>query len=307
MRELNAKNKHSKGMTLLEILLALSLFAFMFIFISQMLRQSYRQARKIKQDIDSKSSLSHILELMRQDFQAVSYQLDLNENLNRNFPIESPLPSKEQEVWEVEPKKKQNSDQPSIFLSPYFVFDGKEQEVQFSSYSFSRSTNNPSQTQWIKIHYFIQSCDSLEENSSGSCLFRAVNYSWEPEKPEEPEETLVLLRDLKSLNFFYADTNDILNGEWQDRWLVENQSVVNSPLLFPTSWPFPTAIKMEIEKSDSKLSFIFPISHFYLKTWNSYTKDFINFPVLAPFKKSDQEKASQGGGPVPESILGEHN
>ena len=53
------KNISSQGMTLLEMLVALGLFAFIFAFIAQVVRQNYRQVRKIGQDVQWRSSLSN--------------------------------------------------------------------------------------------------------------------------------------------------------------------------------------------------------------------------------------------------------
>jgi len=39
-----------RGFSLLEMLVALALFSFMFLFITQMVRQNHRQAKKIKKD-----------------------------------------------------------------------------------------------------------------------------------------------------------------------------------------------------------------------------------------------------------------
>ena len=81
------KNISSKGMTLLEMIVALGLFAFMFAFIAQMVKQNHRQVQKIRRDVQWKSSLFNALDLMRHDFRGVAYFLDMNENMGIHFPM----------------------------------------------------------------------------------------------------------------------------------------------------------------------------------------------------------------------------
>lgn len=290
------KNQKSKGMTLLETLVALGLFAFMFVFLSQVVRQSHRQARKAKKDIHSISSLSNTLNLIRRDFQGIGYLLDINENLNIKFPIQEKndsLSENEEPIVGTDVKEDlQKTGQRSVFpmlFSPYFVFEGEDEEMKFVSYSFSNSVSNKSSPQWIKIHYSVKDCDSLKGDSSGSCLVRSVNQFWDPRKNEEPEETFILLRDLQSLKFFYSNTEGFLDDNWKERWKLENSlSLQNSSLDYPQKNPFPSVIKMEVEKEDFEQIFFFPVSSSYLKTWNPYDKAYPGFPKWKPPKEREQ-------------------
>ena len=98
-----------KGMTLIEMLLSLGIFAFMFIFIAQIMKQNYRQVNKMSKDSRSSHSQSHILDIMRQDFRGVSYLLDVNHNLYAKFPIEEVEDSQTQKVFHQKSKYKKNS------------------------------------------------------------------------------------------------------------------------------------------------------------------------------------------------------
>ena len=180
------KNAGSRGMTLLETLVALSIFAFMFVFISQFVKQSHRQAKKSKKNIYSTSSLFNIFDLMKQDFQGVGYFLDLNENLNIKFPIERqndgfspPADSDLQKNLKDNLQNRGGRSSLPVLFSPYFVFEGSDEEISFVSWSFSPSALDSSSAQWIKIYYQVKDCDNLEEDSSGSCLLRTVSRFWE--------------------------------------------------------------------------------------------------------------------------------
>ena len=280
------KRNSSKGMTLLEAILALSIFAFMFIFVVQSFKQSHRQVRKIKEDIQWTSSLSNVLDLMRRDFQGVAYLVDFNENLDVEFPMEQEeekvVSTETQET--IENKEKKTG---KLFLSPYFVFEGEDDEMEFVSHSFVQSALEHFAAQWVKVRYFVKDCKGLKKSGPGSCLLRGSNRYWNPREKTEPEETLVLLRGFDSFGFSYSGTEDFLEQTWRDQWKVENvMKLENSPLDYPLEKPFPTVVKMEIKKGKRSQVFYFPVSSSYLKAWNPYDKAYSGFPQwTAPKKK----------------------
>lgn len=300
-----------KGMTLLEILISISILTFMFIFISQIIRQNYRQNKKIKQDIQTSSSLSHTLDLIRQDLQGVSYLLDLNANLNLQFPMESAqneenfLPAKDSGSQTSEPKKSQDEDDqdssPNVFLSSHFTFEGEAQKMSFVSHSFSNSSLDSSSGQWINIQYSLRDCASGRETLSGSCLFRLVHQYWENKKEDVPEETMILLRNIKTLKFFYTDAEGFLENTWDEEWIPDFEPEFKEVSVYPQKIPFPYAIKMEVEKEGSSAGqiMIFFVSSPYLTTWNPYNKGFSGFLKWNPPTKPNQKKPQNQSKPDP--------
>ena len=297
-KAIRLKNKDDQGMTLLEVLVALSLFAFMFVFITRSLQQSHRQAKKIKQDIHWTSSLSHVLDLIKQDFQGVAYLLDINQNLNIRFPMEEdkgqPLPIGGGSIRSVlnprlDLNKTQNTTKKAVspvFLSPYFVFEGKNNEIHFVSYSFSSLSLDPSSAQWIKIRYSVQDCSNMKQGGPGFCLIRSASRYWGLGEKEEPEETLILLRDLSSLEFSYSGTEGFLDSAWEEEWKLEYSLFSqNAALKELQTLPFPSVVKMEVEKKEHKQAFFFAVSHSYLRSWNPYDKTYPGFPRWVPPKK----------------------
>ena len=288
------RNQQMKGMTLLEMLVALGLFAFMFMFISQSLRQSHRQARKIKKDIQWKSSLSNVLNLMRQDLQGVSYFLDIHKSLEIQFyPKEGQTGHSEIASASFD-LKTESSSQKSGFpvdLSPYFVFEGENNEIQFHSYSFSQSALNPSSSQWIKIHYYVEDCNHLDGKSSGSCLIRSARRDWDPREERKREEQMVLFRKLDSLKFSYSDTGQLSDEGWNEKWKIEHiRRDRNTSLIHPRQLPFPATVKMEIEQENRKQVYFFSVSQFHLRTWNPYLKNYKGFPKWTPPKEKNTNK-----------------
>lgn len=291
-----------RGFTLLEILVAIGVFAFMFIFIAQAVRQSYRQAGKIKKDVQFKQSFSHVLDLIRRDFQGVAYFLDVNDNLNSYFPVEKDqeeglpkkapdLPSliKEEETGE----EKKRSSFP-VRYSPYFIFEGESEELWFVSHSFSQSVSASGAAQWVQIHYHVGDCRNLKDGEIGSCLVRTAGRYWNPEEKGELEKRLVLFRGLDSLRFFYTASS--LSPVWEDSWKPELVAFVNSPFSHPAESFFPALIKMELEKEQRKESFLFPVSQSYLKAWRPNKKAYEGLPKWNPPKLKKEEQRTRPSG-----------
>lgn len=281
------------GMTLLEILVSVGIFAFMFIFIAQITKQNYRQVKKMTEDSQAVHSLSHILDTMRQDFRGISYLLDTNHNLYAQFPIEEEdfVESESQKPLDQPPYK-----QIPLFFSSQYLFEGSENHIEFSSYSFVERSEQEAPFQWIRLRYSIETCPQMKgKNSQGSCLIRSVSKYWNFEKKEEWQKKLVLLRGFQSLKFAYANTEDLQAGEWQREW--ETEKVSDTGGVFTDQvlqMPFPSAVKIEGKKGNHQRSFFFPVSSFYLKTWNTSAKTFPGFPEWQAPKKKDKEKTKSG-------------
>ena len=195
--------KTSQGMTLLEMLVALGVFTFMVVFITQAVKQSQRHVQKIKKNTDSASSFNHVIDLIRKDFNSVDFFFDLNDGFRKTFPIRKTLQESLPSSAVSKSVKKASSEQNRpVFLSPYFVFKGEEDEMEFVSYSLTGSSRDQSLRQWIQIRYFVQDCSDLDKSSVSPCFLRSSTRSWSLEEEREEEEALVLLRDFKSLKFF---------------------------------------------------------------------------------------------------------
>ncbi|MCY4321253.1 MAG: hypothetical protein OXC37_02455 [Bdellovibrionaceae bacterium] len=287
----------SKGMTLLEMLLSLGIFTFMFIFITQTVKQSRRYAQKVKQDIDKRSSFDYVSELIKKDFNSASFLFDLNDNFRKNFPVRKNLEEQINSFSNLSDEERETDKQPEksvknlpVFMSPYFTFTGEEDKLEFVSYSITQSVDNniESLNQWIQVIYFVEACPSLK---SSSCLMRASKKYWNLEEEPQEEEKLVLFRDFNSLKFSYLSGLNLGDSEWEDSWKVERRlSFFESSVAYPQELPFPFRVKLEIETNKINQTEIFNVSNPYLRSWNPFSKEFFNFSKWKPPKKKPKTK-----------------
>ena len=273
--------KQSKAFSLLEMLVALSAFAFLFLFVMQAVKQSHRQANKIKEDLEIKDSIYHIVNLIKGDLFFSTYFLDLNRNLENHFPLQED--SAEGSKAAADDKSQERAEK-NVFLDSQIVFNGSSQEMEFVSYTFSKKNQG---RQWIRIRYAVESCP--EGHSSGSCLIRYESPYWNLFEGQDLEEdNLVVLRDFDSMSFSYSDDYSILDSEWVESWTAETKTLYQSSFL--QTFPLPARVQINIKNKNSSVdTWIFPVSASHLRGWNPYSKDFTAFKKWEAPKKTKKQ------------------
>lgn len=288
--------KNIGAFSLLELLVALSVFSFLFLFITQLVRQNHRQAAKIKKDLKMTGSIYHTVNLIQYDLFASAYFLDLNLNFRTYFPLKKeetalPLLSPFLPQAPNTPALSDSKNNKTLFLDSEVVFKGESREMEFVSYSFSKKSPFK---QWMKIRYAAENCpvgDSPGDSpggSSGLCLMRYEKPIWnssEELKWEEPG--LVVMEALESINFFYSDSYSLTDPEWEEEWeaeSVQNASLEQETLEEP---PLPVRVQIDFKRKDSSSAeqWVFPVSQVRLKEWSPYFKGFSSFEEWKPPKK----------------------
>ena len=298
--------QNNKAFSLLEMLVALTLFAFLFLYITQLVRQNYRYVRKIKENLKSTDSIYHINNLIKQDLSSVTYFLDISYNFRTHFPFSNSLED-ESQAQNRRLTSKVSPFQNSVLIDPQIVFQATSKEMKFISYTFSK--DQPFK-QWIKIRYVVESCPSGQ--SSGLCLMRYKKTDWNRSliDREEWEEPALVIKDrLESMSFSYSDTYSLTKPEWQEEWKVKKRRFNSSSsqqgeesyyitLTRKTAWPeelpLPSRVLISFKKTDSpEERWVFPVSDIRLKEWSSFSKKYQAFPKWSPpkpEKKPEQKR-----------------
>ena len=258
-----------KGLTLLEILVAVTLFSVMMIFITQIVQMSLRHKKKISRDTQSQRQISNTLDIIDQDFNGVTTFFDFNKNLQRIYSLKKEGSSEDEKKL-------------SFFLiNPEFEFSGKEQEVEFATFSLVESVSGEMSHQLIKVRYFLQECGDLKTGEKTQCLLRSI-ISFEDDR--EIINKYALLKGVQSFKLFYYDKEQ---KEWLKEW--EN----NPSDLSSTKW-LPDFIRMDIEwkkERTFKESYTFTLSYPLLRNQKHQLQR-----VLAFIKEKDQEKNLKKSG-----------
>ena len=263
-----------KGLTLLEMLIAVTLFSLMMVFISQIVKLSLRHKKKISGDVQYQRAISNTLDVVSQDFNGITTFFDFNQNLQQFYPLELDASD---EKNSLENKKTANS----FLINSEFEFLGEEDEIKFATFSFIESINGQTSYQLIKVHYFLQECNDLKTNEKTQCLLRSL-VSFRDD--QEIINKYILLKGIQSLKFSYYDRQE---KEWQRDWEGNEQSLLSS-----VKW-LPESVRMDVEwegKKSYKKSYTFPVSYPLLRNQKHQLQRVLSFAWEKGMEKTNSEK-----------------
>ena len=114
-----------RGLTLLEILIALVVFSFASLYISRTITRILKQKKTTEREIKDRRISANILEMLQRDLKGVFLHFDMNFHLNRYAT---------EELAERKNERRGGRDlQHKNFLNPQFIFFGEENLMTFTS------------------------------------------------------------------------------------------------------------------------------------------------------------------------------
>ncbi len=236
--------KNPSGMTLIELIVAMTLFSFLTIFAGQNLRDTLKKNKKISMEIDSRSKVFQVFQLMRQDIQSVFNHRDLDVELFNRSRDKRLLDYIEKEKKETEEIKKANPGlNPSALAQkveeklgkkPEFVaktekittyFKGDKTSLYFTSLSLPQLVVDEKIADLGEISYWLAKCptedlkEKKEKKASDSpdtsCLWRSQTAYLDGDY-ETTESAFVILEDIISLEWTYLDNTK--EDDWREDW-----------------------------------------------------------------------------------------
>lgn len=255
--------KRSPGFTLLEVLIAMMILAFVVVFTAQSIQRALQSRNKIQGEIEKTSSARDALRIMENDinraFHFHDYTLDLyNETAKaRNKKIEEAKakggpptnpgpggitvptqPSGPDPYATMEPLKLKQEVNLTHFL-------GARDSLNFTSTSNARMTSEERTSDLAEIGYFLRECriKSISEQKNHKCLVRRVSAIIDDDITKGGEET-DLLENIEKLEFRYLGPN--MTKEWTQTWFTNEQGDEATKNIFPY------AVEINIEVTDPR-------------------------------------------------------
>lgn len=272
-----------KGMTLLEVLISLTIFAFTALYISRVFNKSLKQKIELDRDIKSQRIISNILDVLNQDLMSSILTSDISYELNSLYSVNN---------QDNDLLQNSNNLKNQNLRSINFNFEGKKDKLTFMT--FSRNPANPKEYQVIKVDYFLQNCTPPNKTKSSQCLMRGVSLYWKNLEDTSKMKTNILFENINAFQFSYYNS---VEGEWMDEWNFVNTDtdIKRSPDLNHTILPSALKLKMEMDsKKPAKINITFPISHPFLRTHRTqYLTPFIHLKKLKTPSKNKKEEGSK--------------
>ncbi len=294
-----------RGLTLLEVLLAMGIFAFIAVFLSRVSSYSLRQREKLGRSIKEMNIESNVLDVMRRDFRGHSPFFDSHFALRWSFPAWRPPPpgaaARPAAAPPAPPKLAPMTGRPGTFMteSRDFRFIGKTDEMEFPSAALISSFQGAARFQLVWIRYSFESCGLLDGGGASKCLIREFRGKKDPLGGEisgkPPQDRHVLFERIKNLAFSYYDKE---GNDWKDEW----SDLDREPR--PDAPPFPRFVKAEIEWEEGSRKapgavYQFPVGrHFYSAGNQDLLMAFL-FDMAAKGKAKPKEKQRKQGAGAP--------
>lgn len=200
----------SKGMTLIEVLIAVVILTFLSVFTFQTVQSSLRFKSKTQKDIDQKSTMTSALRIIERDISLAFHYRDLNYELLQE--IESDKQKAQNPSGAPVPPPNNDPNNPNKSEPPKQVtyFMGEADSVYFTSTNNIRVQQDSPESDQMEVGYFLKNC-SIDEVSS-QCLFRSVATVLDDDVKKGGTET-ALISNVVEFKLKYL-------GEGKEEWVT---------------------------------------------------------------------------------------
>ena len=255
---------NKKGLTLLEVIIALSLFAVVAISLMRMIDTVLKYRKTITEKSKEIRLNRNVIQILKKDLKNIFLIQDMNSKMHISFiekkqnppirrtPETEGSPSGTGAIRGAEaPETIDTTEYEQTQIYPYLStqihmtggFYGNENSLRISTFSNTRLWSDDKTGEQNEVAYYIQDCKG-NENTSNDCLWRSSS-SVVDDNPEESDsqEELVLLERIKKFQISYFN---IFKDEWSNEWQTDQNRNKN----------IPSIIKLNIEYENEKSKLI---------------------------------------------------
>ena len=250
-RILQQRVGNKKGMTLLETLISLILFAFIAIFLISTEKATRKYQKKLSDRVLSMKLKRNVFQIIRSDIQNMFYTVDTNALAHVDYlkkekgllyrietaDLDANLIDSEVEDFE---RMEVNSYMHS-FVAVAGGFEGKKDEMRLTSFSYKRFYENEKAGDQNIVVYYLKPCKSaVTRQKKDSCLWRKFSsFSNQDSDNLKDFSEFVLLEGVKRFELSYYN---LYSNEWLSEWQTHPQ---DRNFL-------PAAVHIKIESEDKK-------------------------------------------------------
>ena len=245
-----------KGFTLLEVMIAIMIMAFLSLFTVQAIQNALKAKTKVQKEIDKTSTLRDALRVIERDINMAFNYRDINIQLynmaqkerqkkaqTQNNTVQNQAPVN----TVVQPPQGASADPEKYKLKTEKVlthFLGQSDSIDFTTLSNIRMAEDSKISSQAEVGYKLKSCRrrSTQEQSS-QCLWRRVSNFIHEDITKEGEET-VLLENITEFKLRYLGPGK--QEEWVDQWMTNEQGDDTTRGVFP----YAVEITLEVKDTD---------------------------------------------------------
>lgn len=258
MRRLPGTGKNS-GFTLLELIIVLSILSFLTINIAINLRNAFRARTKIQSQLESMSRVRDALRIIERDLNLAFHYRDLEEEIRAAVKkstqpqtiggVPPPPPPPFGVPAMTTPTDPKEAERQQNRVNPVTHFIGKDTELYFPTLNSNRLEANLQQADFIKVGYFLKSCQPPGREQGSECLFRKQSPYVEGDL-EKGGEDVFLLADVTEFELRYFGRG---KQDWSKDWNTKTGDA-NVKDAFPQAVEITLSTESEFEGNKRKVS-----------------------------------------------------
>ncbi len=221
------------GFTLLELILAIAIFAVLSAFVANAIQNGIRSKGRIQRQIDEVSRMRDALKLMEKDINLAFHHLDWEKELDDMIKKQTMIPG--------QPPPTPNTE--IIRQDPSTHFVGDETSINFVTMNNARFQTDKKMADFVEVGYFLKTCQSVDGKSNSQCLWRRQSGPVDLDVTKGGDE-LVLLENVTELKFRYLGAG---KQDWVSDWNSTNQS---NDDLERGHFPLAVEISMDVQQGE---------------------------------------------------------
>ena len=284
--------RQSRGFTLLELLISLTILATLTALTSRSIQQALFSKAKIQTQLDEMSQVRDALKIIERDVNIAFHYRDLEMEFRdavkkAGGPQGAPPPGTLQNQGQAgqpgtfvagapaPPLSVDEQTRKTNRVDPITQFDGKAEEMSFATMNTGRVTETQRQADFLKVGYSVKPCKHLGgKQESTKCLLRRSDIEVEGDITKGGEET-VLLENISEFKLRYFGKG---KQDWVDAWSSKDGDGATKD-----AYPAAVEISLTVENGDGP------------------KKRKISMQIVAQvrFPNNQEKQSSTGGSTVP--------
>lgn len=256
--------KNSRGFTLIEVLIAVTIMATMGTLAAQSIQQAIKSKKKIQEQLDITSRMRDGMRLLERDIQLAYHHRDWEKEMMIAMKKKSAQPATTKSAVpttpQVAPMATSPDGTPDPFagpevearrIDPVTQFMGSENELHFVTLNNGRMTRNTPQADYSEVGYTLKDCKSTDGKNSSKCLWRRTT-PWVDKDVTVGGEEVVLLENVSEFSLKYLGKG---KQDWDKTWKTNEAGDGATKGNFPLAVEISLTIEKPNEKSGTMKKF----------------------------------------------------